>query len=219
MQLAVYRSGLQHIVIECIFLIIFLCAGLISRVYVLLAGAMIMLVLIVLTIFFFRNPERIVKNNIGLVLSPADGRIKEVHRNSTIMPSIGNCTMISIYLSLWNVHVNRIPVSGEVIHRSCGRGKYLPAFSNKAGKKNAFTLIQIKNGNGLYAVKQMTGFLARRIICEVVKGDFVSQGNSFGIIQFGSRVNLYLPSSIELTVQRGDRVKGGQTIIGTVNVE
>ena len=217
MQLRIHRAGLGLLIIEISLFTLCTLSGLISRQRIFAALTLFSLLIFGFTLYFFRNPVRKIIRNEGVILAPADGRIREISTDG-FTNGVGPCQMVSIYLSLWNVHVNRSPVSGEVIQKRSGRGRYLPAFLKEAGRHNAYTLVEILNDTGLYAVRQMTGFLARRIVCNLDIGDRVGQGDCYGIIQFGSRVNLYLPPSASILINEGDRVKGGETIIGKINI-
>ncbi|MEJ2628348.1 MAG: phosphatidylserine decarboxylase [bacterium] len=141
----------------------------------------------------------------------------EVKTAQQLQPFDKEFTKVSLYLSLWNVHVNWIPASGEIIFLEYKKGKFYPAFQNRASKQNESNLIGIRTEQGDIFVKQIAGLIARRIICTVSEGDTVTIGQKFGMIKFGSRVELFLPASIELTISPGDMVRGGETIIGKFN--
>ncbi len=122
--------------------------------------------------------------------------------------------IISIFLSLWDVHINRIPVSGRIIWKKHVPGRFVLAFRKEAEHINENTIIGIQSPSGVVYVKQSTGFFARRIICRVRKGEIVTRGTRFGMILFGSRVTLYLPEKTAIQVKVGQRVRGGETVIG-----
>ncbi len=173
--------------------------------------------LLLFTFYFFRNPERQIPDGKNIVISPADGKVVEVKTAQQLQPFDKEFTKVSLYLSLWNVHVNWIPASGEIIFLEYKKGKCYPAFQNRASKLNESNLLGIRADQGDIFVKQIAGLIARRIICTVTEGDTVTIGQKFGMIKFGSRVELFLPASIELTISPGDRVRGGETIIGKFN--
>jgi len=170
------------------------------------------------TLFFFRDPERKTPNGDDLVISPADGKvflIRELFENEFILD---DAIQISIFMSPLNVHVNRIPISGEVKFLKDIPGKYIVAFEEKSSENNERKIIGIETGDGLkIMVKQIAGFIARRIVCEVKKGDKVKTGQRYGMIKFGSRVDVIMPKNkVEILVSIGQKVKAGETIIAKV---
>jgi phosphatidylserine decarboxylase len=172
-------------------------------------AAMVSGALTVAVAAFFRDPRRNVPVDTRLILSPADGRIV------AIAPPADDSspTIVSIFLSVFNVHVNRAPVAGRVTHIRYTPGSFLPAFRDKASELNEQNLIHMETVHGPLAVKQIAGLIARRIRCWKKAGDTVSQGEKIGFITFGSRVDLYLPRGTELRVRLGDRVRGGTSVV------
>ncbi|MEG6615568.1 phosphatidylserine decarboxylase family protein [Peptococcaceae bacterium 1198_IL3148] len=171
-------------------------------------------ILLIFVAFFFRNPNRVIPSEEDLIISPADGTIMtidEVLENDYIK---GKALRVSIFLSVFNVHINRSPVVGEVEYRSYRPGKFLPAFKSHASEINEKSFIGIKTGKWRVMVTQVTGFIARRIVCWVDVGDQLERGERFGLIKFGSCTELFLPLQTELRVKAGDKVRGGETIIG-----
>lgn len=166
------------------------------------------------TAYFFRNPKRQIPQGDDLVLSPADGVVMTVDNIEEKNFLGGPCTRVSIFLSVLNVHINRSPVSGRVSYTHYRPGKFLPAFKSHASEINEKNFIGIENGNIRLLVTQVTGFIARRIVCYIKDGDYLEQGQHFGMIKFGSCTELYLPPEVIVEIRPGDRVKGGQTIIG-----
>lgn len=160
---------------------------------------------------FFRDPKRQIPLDPGLVISPADGRIVRIIDDPPGFPAGFRC--ISIFLSVFNVHVNRAPVRGRVKEISYTPGSFLPAFREKASDLNEQNLIHLETDRGMIAVKQIAGLIARRIRCWTKPGQLVAQGQKIGFITFGSRVDLFLPREAELKVSIGDRVAGGTTIM------
>jgi phosphatidylserine decarboxylase len=186
----------------------------------LLYGIEIFLILITgLLGYFFRDPVRPITNAGGRILSPADGRIIEITPPYGSVSAEESACRISIFLSIWNVHVNRIPVSGTIIRILYKKGCFLPAFMKHASDKNEMNSIEIQTDSGIIDVKQISGFLARRIVCRVKEGDSVQAGQRFGMIRFGSRVELVLPPCYNLKVQKGQRVKAGVSVLGEITVE
>ena len=159
---------------------------------------------------FFRDPARRIPQDPRLVLSPADGKVVAIE-GARGEEAGGRC--VSIFLSLFNVHVNRAPVDGRVTGIRYTPGSFLPAYHEKASDLNEQNLILLETGNGPMAVKQIAGVIARRIRCWKAAGDTVSRGERIGFITFGSRVDLILPARAELRVAVGDRVRGGTTVV------
>lgn len=170
--------------------------------------------LFLFTAYFFRNPRRRVPRDEDLVLSPADGVVMAVDHIEEKDFMGGSCTKVSIFLSIFNVHINRAPVSGKVNYIYYRPGKFLPAFKSHASEINEKNFIGIEADKFKLMVTQVTGFIARRIVCYTKTGDYLDQGQRFGLIKFGSCTELYLPPEIHIEVKPGDKVKGGETIIG-----
>lgn len=175
------------------------------------------LFLAVFSLNFFRDPERSINANgqplDSLVISPADGKIvliKDVEESEYMHSS---ARMISIFMSPLDVHVNRIPVSGTVEHLRYIRGKFLIASGDKAASENERENIGLSVNGRKMMFSQVTGFVARRIVCELQEGDNVTAGERFGMIKFGSRVDVYLPLSAKIVVKEGEKTVGGETIL------
>ena len=168
------------------------------------------LVLTICACSFFRNPPRRIPDGDGLVLSPADGRIVAVKKGR-------QNTTVSIFMSVFNCHVNRSPVAGTIESIQYQRGRFLPANSGEASRHNEQNALQLQSAEGLQLVfVQVAGILARRIVCYVGKGDQVQRGEIFGAIIFGSRLDVYLPHGVKVKVRTGERVKGGESVIGVI---
>lgn len=168
--------------------------------------------------YFFRDPERKIPAGEDLILSPADGRIVAVEAANEPLFLKNRARKISIFLSPLDVHINRIPASGKVEYLSYFPGKFLPAFKDKASADNEQSAIGISAASGKVLVKQIAGVLARRIVCRLKLGQEVHTGERFGMIRFGSRVDLFLPEELELKVQKGDKVLGGETVMAVAKV-
>ena len=168
----------------------------------------------VLVLLFFRIPARRVAAAEGTVLAPANGRILRVDRSPDLMGREGNVQRIVTFLSVFNVHVQRAPVGGEVIESRFSPGRKLAAFRAGAGQvnENHLTVLQCQNGD-LIGVRQVAGLLARRVVCSLRPGDKVRQGDLIGLIKFGSRVDLMLPDDYEIVVGQGDRLREGETVV------
>ena len=166
--------------------------------------------------WFFRDPERRIPNVPNVIVSPADGKITEiVTENEPINGKL--CKRVTIFLSVFNVHVNRVPIRGTIEDIRYNPGKFLAAFNPKASMDNEQNLILINNGKTHIFVKQIAGLIARRIVCWPKKGDHYESGQRYGLIRFGSRVDILLPESTKLSVACGDKVSGGKSIIGYLN--
>ena len=165
-------------------------------------------------IYFFRDPERIVTQTDDKVLSPADGTVVSVETVSD--PFMGDgAQRIAIFLSLFNVHINRAPISGKVARVKHTAGKFVAAFNENASEVNENNVIEIE-GESRVRIKQIAGILARRIICNCRSDDAVAQGERIGMIKFGSRVEITIPSSGRVLVSIGDKVKAGITEMGAL---
>ena len=172
--------------------------------------------LLFLTLFlayFFRDPERTIPSIENLILSPADGKVIAIEPASEPLFLKSQAQKISIFLSPLDVHINRIPSSGKVDYLSYFPGKFLAAYEDKASTDNEQTAIGITSPNGKILFKQIAGVLARRIVCRLKLEQEVQAGEKFGMIRFGSRVDIFLPEGLELKVQKGDKVVGGETVM------
>jgi phosphatidylserine decarboxylase len=166
----------------------------------------------IFTAYFFRDPERAVPQEPGLIVSPADGKIIEIceEENKTLG---GRARRVSIFLSVFNVHINRMPAQGKVESVKYYKGEFLAAWDEKASLKNEQTHIAIDCGRYKLLVKQIAGLIARRIVCKAHEGETYQRGDRIGMIKFGSRTDLFLPLEAELKVKTGDHVAGGTTVI------
>lgn len=174
--------------------------------------------LLLFIIFFFRDPDRVTPEGEGLIISAADGRVVLIKEVSFPELSDEKLIQVSVFLSVFNVHVNRIPVSGVVDEIKYYPGKFLAAWNDKASLENEQTLISIDTGTKKIYFKQIAGLIARRIVWKLESGQSVSAGERFGLIRFGSRVDILLPLNSEIRVKVGDKVKGGETVIGVIDV-
>jgi phosphatidylserine decarboxylase len=165
------------------------------------------LVLTVFVAWFFRDPEREIPADESLIVSPGDGKVIE------LMPQPDGTLKIGIFLSVFDVHVNRLPVSGKVSDVAYRRGRFLAAWNTIASDENERCGVHVDTGRGNIRVVQVAGLIARRIICRLRPGDDAVRGRRYGLIRFGSRVDTYLPAGAEATVKIGDRVRGGADVI------
>ncbi len=163
---------------------------------------------------FFRDPERIPPAGEGLILSPADGRVAEIRHAEGAEPFGEARTRVSVFLSPLDVHVNRAPVGGIVEEVQYRKGRFLAAYKEKASESNERNALTIVDPGGRkLGVVQIAGVVARRIVCRVKKGDSLEAGQRFGMIMFGSRVDLFLPNGSRVEVVEGRHVKGGESIL------
>ncbi|MBN1543036.1 phosphatidylserine decarboxylase family protein [candidate division KSB1 bacterium] len=170
-----------------------------------------------LTLYFFRDPQRTAPADPKAIVSPADGRVVAVDRITEDRFIEGSAQRVAIFLSIFDVHINTIPFAGQVDFLDYKHGRYLPAFREEAATANQHVLIGLVTDHGKLAFKQSAGIIARRIVCRLRLGDRVKAGEKFGMIKFGSRVEVYMPDWAKPTVQIGDRVRAGESIIGRVD--
>ena len=164
-------------------------------------------------LWFFRDPERVIPSGAGLVVSPADGKVTDV--SSTRMNGVP-CTRISIFLNVFDVHVNRSPVSGVIKSAVYKKGQFGNAMSSASADDNEQNIVTME-GDGMTVVfKQIAGLLARRIVFNHKPGDKLTRGQRVGMIKFGSRTDVIFPQPAELSVKIGDRVKGGSSVLARV---
>jgi phosphatidylserine decarboxylase len=168
-------------------------------------------------LFFFRDPDRLSPSDDEAVLSPADGRV--LVAGSAIAESAppGSWQQVSIFLSPMDVHVNRIPVTGRVTRVSFKPGRFLPAYRHDAGSANERSEIWIDHCGQMIVARQIVGMLARRVVCRVATGAEVRAGDRFGIMKFGSRMDVFLPPEATITVAVGAMVRGGETVIAVLH--
>jgi phosphatidylserine decarboxylase len=167
-------------------------------------------------LFFFRDPERVATDLPGAVLAPADGRIIVAGASTAAGFAPHQWKQVSIFLSPTDVHVNRLPVSGRVEKVRYHRGRFLPAYRADAGELNEFTEVWIEHEGHMIVVRQIVGILARRIVCRTREGAMVRAGERFGVMKFGSRMDVFLPATAEITVRIGEKVVGAVTVIATL---
>tara|TARA_B100002051_G_scaffold274424_1_gene315557 strand:- start:2726 stop:3373 length:648 start_codon:yes stop_codon:yes gene_type:complete len=169
--------------------------------------------LIIFCLNFFRDPKRIIPKQDDLILSPADGKIIKIDEVDD--PNSGEkLKLVSIFLSVFNVHVNRMPIDGEFIDVQHVKGKFLAAFDHKASDHNERIEIKIDTKFGIIKVKQIAGLVARRILCYANVGGKMKAGGRLGFIRFGSRTDIILPAEINLKIELDQKVFGGETVIG-----
>ncbi len=167
--------------------------------------------------FFFRDPVRVSPTDSRLVLSPADGRVLVAGPATPEASPEGTWQQISIFLSPMDVHVNRIPASGRVTRVGYTPGRFLPAYRRDAATANERSEIWIDHGGQMIVARQIVGMLARRVVCRVKVGAEVRAGDRFGLMKFGSRMDIFLPTTATIKVQVGQMVRGGETVIAVLD--
>jgi phosphatidylserine decarboxylase len=170
----------------------------------------VFLVLALFIGYFFRDPERLIPAEEGTIVSPADGTIVGIAAEPD------STTRVSIFLSVFNVHINRSPIAGEVESVRYLPGKFKVAFDAAASAENEQNVLVIRSGSDKIRFSQIAGILARRIVCWKKPGDPVAKGERIGLIKFGSRVDIFLPENVALSIEQGDKVQGGASVIGRI---
>jgi phosphatidylserine decarboxylase len=189
----------------------------IGNVYVKFPVMGVLVALFLFTLYFFRDPERIIPEGENIILSPADGKlvlIKELdHADYLEAPA----TQLSIFLSPLNVHVNRVPWSGKVGFYRYIKGDFMVAYDHMASEKNERTEIGLERDGQKILFKQIVGSIARRIVCPIKEGDYLTKGERFGMIKFGSRMDILLPRDAAIQVKIGQKVVGGETVLAILS--
>jgi phosphatidylserine decarboxylase len=179
------------------------------------ALALLGLAVTIFIAYFFRDPDRVIPVSDGALVSPADGRVVNAGKVDRSLFYEGPCQKVSIFMSVFNVHVNRIPHDGQVDKIEYHPGKFVNASLDKASEDNERNAVFIVTDQSQrYCVVQIAGLIARRIICHIQAGETVHRGRRFGLICFGSRLDIYLPIDATLNVAVGDRVRAGNSIVG-----
>jgi phosphatidylserine decarboxylase len=190
------------------FVIPLLLAGVLLILLHLAYAALLIFAVATFICYFFRNPERHIPEGENLVISPADGRVVKIHQSPD-----GEQT-ISIFLNIFDVHVNRSPISGELKELEYKRGKFKAAYDEEASRVNEQNIITIADQDVKVVVRQVAGLIARRVICWKKPGSSLQRGELIGLIRFGSRVDIAVPGKVKILVQVGDQVRGGSSILG-----
>jgi phosphatidylserine decarboxylase len=181
------------------------------------APAIPFLILAAFFTFFFRDPDRNLPAGDHLVLAPADGRVLIAGLAAVDAAPPGDWQQISIFLSPMDVHVNRIPVSGRVTRVSFKAGRFLPAYRHDAGSANERSEVWIDHGGQPVVVRQIVGVLARRVVCRLEVHATVRAGDRYGIMKFGSRMDVFLPMTARIRVAAGETVRGGETVVAVLD--
>jgi phosphatidylserine decarboxylase len=170
----------------------------------------VLLVLGAFVLYFFRDPQRTIPADPDAIVSPADGRVMEVVEEP--FGGTPGCR-ISVFLSIFDVHVNRTPVAGRISEIQYRKGQFYAAMRGRASEENEQNVIHVSSERGEVVFKQIAGWIARRILCWKAVGDSVTRGERVGMIRFGSRVDIWMPDRVEILVRRGQRVAGGSSIL------
>lgn len=217
----IHKEGYATIAIVVVFIAIvnFLAIkfldGLPWLVWLLQLGSLFLLFLV---LQFFRNPTRKIAENEYVVLSPADGKVVTIEETEEPEYFKDKRLQVSIFMSVWDVHANRWPIAGNVTYFKHHQGKYLMAAHPKSSTLNERTTIAVRTEKGFEIMfRQIAGIMARRIVAPIKEGDTAKQGEQFGFIKFGSRVDMFFPLGTKIRVKVGDKVKGGLDIIADVN--
>ena len=172
-------------------------------------------VLALFMLFFFRDPDRVTPADPSAVISPADGRVLVAGDAEGASAPPGTWKQVSIFLSPLDVHINRIPISGRVSKVHYQPGRFLPAYNPDAARVNERNEVWIEHDGQTLVVRQVVGVLARRLVCRIGEGAQVTTGQRYGLMKFGSRIDLYLPPDSQLKVRVGDRVRSGETVVAS----
>lgn len=195
-----------------------LFAGFVTLCFALLAyngPALVMLALTAQVLYFFRDPDRVVPDDADALVCPADGKVILVEKVFDDRYLKEHVYKVSIFMNVFDVHVNRAPCQGTVTGFVYRSGRFFSADTDRAGSENEHCALLLENGNGLrLAVVQVAGLVAQRIVLWAEKGDLLNKGQRFGMIRFGSRVDLYLPLDVQVEVKPGQKVRAGETILG-----
>jgi len=213
------RDGIGTL-LAILFIAILFTGGLfLNRSLVMKGFVVIVWIFVLFSLYFFRDPERAIPADKDAIVSPADGKIIVIRKVNENVYLKSPATQVSIFMSVFDVHVNRIPMSGTVGYFKYYPGKFLPAYREKASTDNEQTVIGIENDRTKILFKQIAGIIARRVVCHIREGFHVQRGERFGMIKFGSRADIFLPENVEVNVTLNQKVKGGETIIGKIKSE
>ncbi len=204
--MSIAREGIPYIAIPTVF-------GAAATVFGYGYVGLLLLAIALFMVYFFRDPNRVSPNDPNVVVSPADGRVTRIDAAN----GAGGPTLISIFLSPLDVHINRSPIPGKIVDIVYSPGKFLMATKEQASLVNEQNVLTIEGEKITVVCKQIAGILARRIICWKGKGDRLRLGERFGMIKFSSRTDVLLPANVKVMVAEGDRVRGGVTVIGRIS--
>ena len=217
------RYGVDNFLVMLAVSILLMAAGvLLTKGWGMYALLIVGLVLAVFTFWFFRDPERTIPESAvkdeSIILSPADGKVVEIKEITENKYLNSQAIQVSIFLSPLDVHVNRSPVTGKVEFYKYVPGDYLVAYHPKSSELNEHSLIGVNTRYGKVLFKQIVGILARRLVCELKEGDIIKSGQKFGMMKFGSRMDVIVDKSTNISIKTGDKVIGGITVLGSLNI-
>ena len=204
--MSIVREGIPYIVVPAVF-------AAAAAVFGFWWVSLVMFVVAAFMAFFFRDPKRVPPDDPNVVVSPADGKVTRVQ---ALSEGPDSTTVVSIFLSPLDVHINRAPITGRIVDVLYSPGKFLMATNEKASLVNEQNALTIEGPKIKVVCTQIAGILARRIVCWKGKGDKLSLGERFGMIKFSSRTDIVLPANVKVTVTEGMRVRGGITVIGRI---
>ncbi len=207
------REGYVFIVLGLTVAVAAFVLALVLRSWPLWLAAFVLTILALWVAYFFRDPDRSGQRGDRVVICPADGRLQEIAEVDEPAFVHGRALRVSIFMNVFDVHVNRYPVSGRVVYRHYNPGKFLHAASEKASLENEQSSTGLESGRYRVMVRQIAGLIARRIVTYSAVGDSVAQGDRMGIIRFGSRVDVFLPLGTKLNVTVGQRTVAGTTVL------
>jgi len=210
------KYGLSIVITSWMVFLVFLSLSFFYRQPILIILAVLSGFFSLFNLLFFRDPQRIIPGNPDAIISPADGKILQITDVEEKDFFKTRVKRVSIFLSIFNVHVNRSPISGKVEHFKYHRGAFLPAFKDDASLENEQTAIGIIDKQGRKVMfTQIAGLIARRIVCDLREGYTTNAGSKMGMIRYGSRVDVYfMNDEVDMKVKTGDKVSGGESIIG-----
>jgi phosphatidylserine decarboxylase len=213
-KILIATDGVRVIVITALIFGTFVLVSCLFPVTVLKIVTIIIGIIFLFNFYFFRDPERSIPAGEDLILSPADGTVVDINEVEESYYFNAKVKKVSIFLSVFDVHVNRIPVTGKIELVRYIKGKFRLAFVDKASEENEQSIIGIRHRKGKILFKQIAGIIARRIIYHIEEEDSVTAGDRFGLIRYGSRVDIFFPDNVELKINLKDKVFGGETVIG-----
>jgi len=205
--LSIVSEGIPYIVVPAIL-------ALVAAVFGLWIVFSFFLIIALFMAFFFRNPERTPPSERDVVVAPADGKVTLIEPLN--VGDVNSETVVSIFLSPLDVHINRSPIAGTITGMTYKQGRFMMATNEKASLENEQNVLTLEGDQITVVCKQIAGILARRVVCWKKKGDNLTLGERFGMIKFSSRTDLVLPANVRVMVAEGDRVQGGTTIIGKI---
>lgn len=216
------KYGTDNIIIMlAISFILIILSFIVSKAWISIPLLIAGIILAAFTFWFFRDPDRTIPTEAildnSIIIAPADGKIIDITETEETKYLHSKVRQISIFLSPLDVHVNRSPVTGKVEYYQYYPGQYLVAYHPKSSELNEHSLLGVKNEYGKVMFKQIVGIIARRLVCELKVGDSVHCGQRFGMMKFGSRMDILLPADASILIKTGDRVTAGETIIARMN--